>query len=388
MIKNNNNTIMLMMVLSIFLAVSAIASATDGYILYDMEANNEITGLAIITNTTDGYNQYKMEGQNDFSIFYVKSAPEIVDLYIDGEFIGFTPAKIIGLSVGDHTIVFKKTGYRDYSAKITVTKGLGGKILGAMTSVNGALAEKSWAEVTTACNIPCKLYINNVLIGEGGMTVDLDLGSYNLKVLPIDRDHHSYNTVLDLKEAGDYGFNVYLASFEEYPSFENRLILTVHSEPSGAEVIMNGTSYGVTPLGIASISLDNRTVVLKKKGYLTKEVFVDQQHDRGTRYRDLTVELEPGIDPIIKEDGSTKESDADIASKITEAYASSIAEKHMIIEKTEAFDEYYQFNGTREGRLWGLFDTKYPIVIKVYADGSMKRDAIWYDFMVLDKPSK
>ncbi len=385
MARNNNNTIMLMIAFSVFLVSIAIASASDGYILYDTVADNGITGLAI---GNDIYNSYEMKGQNDFSIFYVKSAPENVDLYIDGEFVGFTPAKIIGLSVGDHTIVFKKTGYRDYSVKVTVTKGLGGKILGAMTSDNGVLAEKSWAELTTSCNTPCKVYINNAFIGETKVTVDLDLGSYNLKTLPIDKNHHSYNTVLDLSNAGDYDFNVYLASFEEYASFENRLILTIHSEPSGTEVIIDNVSYGITPLGIASISLDNHTLIAKKSGYLSKTASIDQEHDRGTRYRDLNIELEPGIDPIVGEDGGASGTTPSIKSKITEAYASGIAEKHMIIEKVEAFDEYYQFNGTREGRLWGLFDTKYPIVIKVYADGSMKRDAIWYDFIVLDKPSK
>jgi len=347
-----------------------------------------ISVLLFITYPVYALNEYDMNGGNDFSLYYVKSAPENVDLYIDGEFIGFTPAKLIGLSAGDHNIVFKKSGYRDYSTKITVAKGVGGKILAALTSNAGVVAQKSWAEVIPKCNIPCNIYINNELAGGSEKPIDLDLGSYNFKATPIDKNHHSYNTILNLNTPGESEFNVYLVSFDDYQTSDNRLMITIYSTPSGANVIVDNVTYGKTPIGIAPVSLDNHTLVLKKNGYLTKEVIVEQQNDRGTRYREVTVQLEPGTDPVILDNTKQETNLSDITSKITETYAVGIAKKYMTINNTIAFDDYYQFSGVREGRLLGVFNARYDMVIKVYADSSVKKNAPWYDFMVLDKPKK
>jgi hypothetical protein len=344
--------------------------------------------LLVAAYPVHALNEYDMNGGNDFSLYYIKSAPETVDMYIDGKFIGLTPAKIMGLSVGDHNIVFKKTGYMDYSTKITVTKGAGGKILAAMTSNAGVVAQKSWAEIVPKCNVPCNIYINNELSGSGGKPIDLDLGTYNFKAVPTDKNYHTYNTVLNLNSAGESEFNIYLVSFDAYQTSENRLMLTIYSVPTGANVIIDNISYGITPIGIAPVSLDNHVLILKKNGYLTKEVFVEQQHDRGTQYREINVQLEPGTDPLSANDTKQASTPAGIASKITEAYASGIAKKYITIDSIEAFDDYYQFNGTREGRLWGLFDARYNMTVKVYADSSVKKNAPWYDFMVLDNPKK
>lgn len=347
-----------------------------------------ISFLLVAAYPVHALNEYDMKGGNDFSLYYVKSAPEVVDLYIDGEFIGFTPAKIIGLSEGDHSIVFKKSGYRDYSTRITVNKGVGGKILAAMTSNTGIVAQKSWAEIIPKCNIPCNIYINNELSAASGKPIDLDLGSYNFKALPVDKNHHSYNTVLNLNTIGEFEFNIYLVSFDVYQTSENRLMLTIYSVPAGANVIVDNVTYGKTPIGIAPVSLENHTLVLKKNGYLTKEIIVEQQHDRGTRYREVVVQLEPGTDPVILYNTTQEVNLSDITSKITENYALSIAKKYIIINETLVFDDYYQFSGVREGRLLGLFNAKYDMVIRVYADSSVKKSGPWYDFMVLDKPKK
>lgn len=344
--------------------------------------------LFIASSFVSAFNEYDMKGSNDFSLYYIKSAPDSADIYIDGEFIGFTPAKIKSLPVGEHTLVLRKQGYRDYSTKMIAEKGIGGTVLAAMTSGEGVVAEKSWAEATINCNVPCKIYLNNDIVGGDGMVLDLDLGSYNIRALPVDKDHHTYNTVLNLNTPGDSEFNIYLASFDEYKSFDNRQIITIYSSPSGAEAIIDNISYGVTPLGIASLKLENQTLKLIKEGYLTKEILIEQLNDRGTRYRTIVAELEEGFNPVDEEDAAASSSAPDITSKITETYASSIAAKYISIDSVEAFDEYYQFKGKREGRLWGLFNSRYELIIDVYADGSVKKSGPWYDFMVLDNPKK
>lgn len=345
----------------------------------------------ILMSLVHAFNEYDIGGRNEFSLYYVKSAPDMADLYIDGEFIGFTPAKIRSLPVGEHTLVLRKQGYRDYSTRMIAEKGVGGTVLAAMTSNEGVIAEKSWAETTINCNVPCKVYLNNELTGGDGMVLDLDLGSYNMRVLPADKNHHTYNTVLNFNVPGDSEFNIYLASFDEYKSFDNRQIITLYSDPSGAQAIIDNVSYGVTPLGIASLKLENQTLILKKEGYLTKEMIIEQLNDRGTRYRTLALELEEGTDHVENTDvdeGDGLTDNDDITSKITETYASGIAKKYITIDSVEAFDEYYQFKGEREGRLWGLFNTRYELTVKVYADSSVKKSGPWYDFMVLDKPKK
>lgn len=52
----------------------------------------------------------------------VRTSPYLADVYVDGQNMGYTPAKV-NLPPGKHTIRFEKSGYKTWSKDITVTEG-------------------------------------------------------------------------------------------------------------------------------------------------------------------------------------------------------------------------------------------------------------------------
>jgi len=52
----------------------------------------------------------------------VSSTPYLADVYVDGESVGYTPAKL-KLAPGKHTLRCEKPGYKPWSKEITVTVG-------------------------------------------------------------------------------------------------------------------------------------------------------------------------------------------------------------------------------------------------------------------------
>jgi hypothetical protein len=52
----------------------------------------------------------------------VRTTPYLADLYLDGQNMGYTPAKL-SLPPGKHTVRFEKQGYKTWSKEITLTAG-------------------------------------------------------------------------------------------------------------------------------------------------------------------------------------------------------------------------------------------------------------------------
>lgn len=55
-------------------------------------------------------------------IISVRSTPYLADVYLDGQDMGYTPAKL-SLPPGKHTVRFEKQGYKTWSKEITLTAG-------------------------------------------------------------------------------------------------------------------------------------------------------------------------------------------------------------------------------------------------------------------------
>ena len=52
----------------------------------------------------------------------VSSTPDAADIEIDGKFVGSTPSSV-GVTLGEHDIVVKKSGFKPWEKKIAVSSG-------------------------------------------------------------------------------------------------------------------------------------------------------------------------------------------------------------------------------------------------------------------------
>jgi PEGA domain-containing protein len=60
--------------------------------------------------------------QNAGAQVEVSSTPDAADIEIDGKFVGSTPSSV-GVSTGEHDIVVKKSGFKSWEKKVTVSSG-------------------------------------------------------------------------------------------------------------------------------------------------------------------------------------------------------------------------------------------------------------------------
>jgi hypothetical protein len=53
----------------------------------------------------------------------IVSSPSGAETYVDNQYYGYTPATLTGISVGQHSVTLKYTGYVDYLTTATVNAG-------------------------------------------------------------------------------------------------------------------------------------------------------------------------------------------------------------------------------------------------------------------------
>jgi hypothetical protein len=99
-------------------AEDAPASPTDSLVGYDEsspQAEQPPTGAADASSAPSS-------GAPAAVKVSVSSVPYLADLYVDGQDVGYTPAKV-KLSPGKHTLRCEKKGYQPWTKDITVTPG-------------------------------------------------------------------------------------------------------------------------------------------------------------------------------------------------------------------------------------------------------------------------
>jgi hypothetical protein len=170
---------------------------------------------------------------------------------LDGTTRGTTPTTLNGISVGNHTLVLKKNGYNDYSTTVTVISGATIDISPTLTATPGSVIVRSTpsgativldgiTKGTTPANLPG--------ISVGKHTLVLKKNGYN-----------DYSTSVTVSSGKTASVSATLAV--------STGSLSVNSTPSGATIVLDGTTRGPTPTNLTGISVGNHTIVLKKNGY-------------------------------------------------------------------------------------------------------------------------
>ncbi len=181
---------------------------------------------------------------------YVESTPRGASIYLDGNYEGETPRRIDFIPVGSHTVRLSKEGYRDYVQQVWIEAN-------RLTTVSVSLI----AEITRY-----KLTINSNPSGAWTYVDGIPRGTTPTYVY-VTPGHHEIK--LELQGYLDYEETVYvtrdmLLNINLKPA-EGALV--VFSEPSGADVYIDGRYYGRTPITIQRLAVGRKTVTLKMSGY-------------------------------------------------------------------------------------------------------------------------
>jgi hypothetical protein len=197
----------------------------------------------------------------------INSTPSGATIVLDETLHGTTPNNLTEISVGAHTLVLKKSGYNDYSTTVTVSSGNTTRVSANLSASTGSISVSS---------IP------------PGATIILDgttRGITPANLTGVSTGIHS----LVLKKSGydDYSANVTVNSgkttiISATLAVSNGLV-SINSTPSGATIILDGTTRGITPASFSDVSVGKHTLVLKKSGYDDYTTTVTVSSGKSTR---------------------------------------------------------------------------------------------------------
>jgi hypothetical protein len=179
------------------------------------------------------------------------SEPVGGEVYINGSYKGTTPLTL-ELYPGDYTVEIKKEGYEPYTEKTRVLPGRITSVTATLSLLNGALtifSEPSGAEV----------YLNGTLIGSTPIqNYKITPGKYKLEIT---KENYESNIIEVIVNPGESkNVSVTLSPIKG--------ILEIVSDPLGAEVYINGTLIGTTPIKEYQVVPGVYEVKVVKEGYL------------------------------------------------------------------------------------------------------------------------
>lgn len=215
---------------------------------------------------TDSKKELNVNLRPAFGYIAVNSDPETgAKVIIDGKpQTKTTPFKSDAIASGEHTVQIVKELYKLSMQKATVMDG--------QTTTVSFVMQPNFGEVTIIAPADATLYINNQKKGTGAWTGRLNEGVYSFEVRkdrfrPARQDIEviaGKRDTLELKPSPIYGS------------------LDVMTNPSGANIIIDGKDCGTTPNTIKNLPIGDCTVQLNKAGYASISTTVIISEDKST----------------------------------------------------------------------------------------------------------
>jgi eukaryotic-like serine/threonine-protein kinase len=227
----------------------------------------------------------------------IHSTPSGASVYIDDDLLGQTPLEYIELDEGSVFLQLRKEGKEIIDTFLTISRGLPSLLSFTLRDVEVFGPDITGTDVTFGnlyiASEPegASVFIDNQFVGTTPYrNDDFQTGRYRVSVRRSGFD--DYNQTIDVSE----GEPAYV-----YASLRAFGGIIVDSDPSGAEVIMDGRSIGTTPYTNTRISPGSYRITIRKEGYqeYTSNVTVREQETREVKHMlsalqgELTVLVRP-----------------------------------------------------------------------------------------------
>ncbi|MCX7846381.1 MAG: PEGA domain-containing protein, partial [Dictyoglomaceae bacterium] len=180
----------------------------------------------------------------------INSNPSRAQVYINNDYKGNTPITLT-LSEGSYRVLVKLEGYKDYETTIIVEGN-------REKEYNFNLSPRYGDLTILSTPLGASIYLDGVYRGRTPLTIkNLLVKTYELKLTY--PGYQDKVEKIEVKEGTEVRLNLSLL-----PAFGN---LSIYSNPSGAEVYLNGVYRGITPLTISDLSPGTYQIQLRRSGY-------------------------------------------------------------------------------------------------------------------------
>jgi hypothetical protein len=197
----------------------------------------------------------------------VSSTPVGASLYVDTIYEGLTNQIVGSLATGSHTVLLKKSGYKDFTQVVLVNNA-------QTTSVSMALTPLSSPTTgdldVSSTPYGASVYLNGAYQGETRSSGPLYITSLVPGTYTVDlkkSGYQDYTTTAKIVAGTTAQVAAVLQSSSTPPTTASA---EINSQPSGADVYINNAYKGVTPLSFENVPIDatkTYTIELRLEGY-------------------------------------------------------------------------------------------------------------------------
>ena len=227
----------------------------------------------------------------------ISSIPSGASVYIDDVLVGETPLDEIEVQEGNVYLQLRKEGKEVIDTFLTVAEGSPSNLSFTLHDIlrfepDPVTPDVTWGSLHITSEPPgASVYIDNRYAGSTPfVNDDIQTGRYRISVRQSGYDN--YNQTVTIAEGERASVNASLKAFGS---------LLIESDPSGAEVVIDGRVVGETPYRDPQISAGNYDVTIRKDGYreYTSNVTVRERetreviHNLASARGELTVLVRP-----------------------------------------------------------------------------------------------
>lgn len=188
--------------------------------------------------------------QDRTAILNIRSFPSNGTVLLDGQQVGTTPLVLTKVAPGTHILLIRLPGWEDWT-------GTAAAIKGSTTQIIANLKHSVYAITITSTPPGATVTVDGTNRGVTPLTVTgLKPRNYNLTVSL--KGHAPISRTVDLSDSAQ--------SAQDFTLQQAFGKLSIVSDPSGAQVLMDGEVYGITPLKLDSFPVGEYILTLKLDG--------------------------------------------------------------------------------------------------------------------------
>ncbi|MDD1705749.1 MAG: PEGA domain-containing protein [Methanoregulaceae archaeon] len=190
----------------------------------------------------------------------VLSDPPGGNVYIDGVLVGISPVLLPGVSQGSHLVHIEKGGYEPWEEVVGVTAGM-------TTQVNATLVAIPPPPLSGSVNVQsnpedANVYLDSVLVGLSPVLIPgVSPGTHTVRIEKT--GYGPWESNVSVTAGATTLVSATLFPIPLPPTGS----LNVQSDPSGANIFLDGVMEGITPALIPGVSTGLHTVRVEKTGF-------------------------------------------------------------------------------------------------------------------------
>jgi len=196
----------------------------------------------------------------------VVTSPRGADIYVDGNYIAESPYTVTGLAPGSHTLRLHKAGYDEYLTSVTVSAGQQTPVSVTFTPQHAAVGSIEVASTPAGSS----LYLDGNYAGQTPVGGYFDLtsvlqGTHTIVIRHT--DFQDYTQSVYVQGGNVVTVNAVLSPNAPSPVPDTTGQIIVVSTPAGAELFLDNTFRGITPVTLSDIPAGSHVVMARQAGY-------------------------------------------------------------------------------------------------------------------------